>query len=191
MSFKHLGRHATHNDAKDFCDNVKAKFPNTKSATSFMVAYSFDQNGKQAYSYDNDGENGAGQRMIRMMEMIGIKNVCVIIARHYNGKMFGARWSIMQSQMSRIAKKMGYSIPSNMNIHKFFPRVESASNQSYNHQHSRYPSYDMDNSYGHEINSNDAWMSDNQRELLRWQQMVFNKLATISPRHQPSASYNW
>ncbi len=179
----------SHKEASDFCERIKAEFPATKDATSFMVAYSFDQKGDQCYSYENDGENGAGQRMIKMMDAIGMKNTCIVITRHYKGKMFGARWSIMQSQMCKIARMMKYTVPADMNIHKFFPRTEG-DNYSRRGYRSQQSSYD-NNGYTY----NNDGMRNDQRELLQWQQMVFNKLATQIPQmpqtYQPSFGYSW
>ena len=151
----------SHDDVNEFCDNIKKKFPATKTASSFMVVYSFQQNGKQASSFRNDGEKGAGQRMVKMMEMIGMRNTCVIITRHYRGQMYGARWTIIQSQMSQMARMMGYTVPTHMNIHKFFPRSDDKFSSSRRRQ--QYPPYNRSDNYGYSQNS---LMSDNQRELL-------------------------
>ncbi len=118
------------------------------------------------------------------MEMIGMRNTCIVITRHYKGKMFGARWSIMQSQMCKIARMMKYEVPSNMNIHKFFPTLEG---DSYRKQ---YGSHTNNNSYSY--SSDNARMTSNQRDMLQWQQMVFNKLATQMPQmYQPPHGYAW
>ncbi len=57
----------SHDDVSEFCENIQKRFPATKTASSFMVVYSFNQNGKQTLSFRNDGEKGAGQKKLKMM----------------------------------------------------------------------------------------------------------------------------
>ncbi len=48
-----------------------------------------------------------------------MSNCIVVITRHYSQKMFSGRWTAIQNQFSIIAAKLGYSIPSSLDIHAY------------------------------------------------------------------------
>ncbi len=162
-------------EVNEFCAHIKKEFPATKDASSFMVAYSFDLNGTKVTGYDNDGENGAGPRMQKMMDIIGMQNSCVIISRHYKGKMFAGRWTVIQEQMSKVARLLGYSVPSSMNIHTFYPRLGINSKpESRREEYRIQPPIFMS-----DRNQSAFQMTSDQWNMLQWQLLMSDKLSAL------------
>ncbi len=177
-------------DVNKFCETVKQKFRATRDATSFMVAYNFDLDGTKVTGYDNDGENGAGPRMLKMIDIIGMKNVCVVITRHYKGKMFSGRWSIMQEQMSKIASLMGFRVPQSMNIHTFFPNLRNDSTHKGQGYNPAPPRFSINKSAKDQMSDRGTSnFSSNQWNLLQWQLMMQNKLLSLCGQNVTPEGY--
>ncbi len=106
-------------EARRFKCKVAQEFPDTCNADSVMTAYSFTDKGKKVNKCEDDGERGAGPRMQFLMNKINMENCIIVITRHYTKKIFEARWTAIQDQLCKVASKMEYNIPHDLDIHSF------------------------------------------------------------------------
>ncbi len=82
------------------------------------LSWAYSVNG--VFRKENDGESGAGPRIRKCMETIGMDNCIIAIARKGGEHIQSRRWSIMQDLITEAAGKLGYSVPSSLNIHSMF-----------------------------------------------------------------------
>ncbi len=108
-------------EARKFKCRVALEFPETCDANNHMTAYTFYDNerGMKVSKCEDDGERGAGPRMQFVMDKINMENCVVVVTRHYAGRMSVARWTAIQDQMCKVAIKLNYRIPSNLDILSF------------------------------------------------------------------------
>ncbi len=108
-------------ESRCITEEIFKKFPDTLNATCVIRATCVEVNGVLKYKLDNDGEKGACERIQPLMEKIGMKNCTIVITRHFGQHISTLRWTVIQSQLTQIAEKLGYTVPS-LNIHNYVPR---------------------------------------------------------------------
>ena len=48
-----------------------------------------------------------------------MNNCIIVVTRHYGGKMFAGRWTAIQNQCASIAAKLGYHVPTDLDVHAY------------------------------------------------------------------------
>ena len=113
-------RCSSHEEAMEIRHSIqhdtKWKYAPDGPLTSLMWAYSIDGVSRN----DNDGETGAGPRIAKCMDVIGMDNCIVIVARKCGQHIQARRWSVMQDLISDAASKLGYNVPGSLDIHSMF-----------------------------------------------------------------------
>ena len=77
--------------------------PNFATATHIMYAYRYKTNNGTMEHFDDDGEHGAGRRILKKMQDSDATNSLVCVCRHYGGKHLGPiRFQLIEDRASEV-----------------------------------------------------------------------------------------
>ena len=87
----HLAKVESMNDVFHVLDTLKQN-KKIESASHNIWAYRIENNpgGIIMHDCDDDGENNAGSRLLKLLEILNVKNVLVVVSRWYGGILLGA-----------------------------------------------------------------------------------------------------
>jgi len=109
----HSTRMTSSDDVPEFLDHLK-QLPAVKRATHCMYAYRVvpETTGVATLVGQNDGgESGSGDRLSRLLELSGCKNVIVVVSRWYGGVQLGSdRWKWISLVAKDALKEGGFFI---------------------------------------------------------------------------------
>lgn len=82
--------------------------PENSRATHRILAFRFtDNNGKIHENYQDDGEHGAGRKLLKYMRENNLMNMSFVVLRWFSGKHIGPkRFSIMESLISEASREL-------------------------------------------------------------------------------------